>query len=403
MLSMQSRDHLSLICVCRQICGEARESFYRRPLTCRSQEELIYFVQTRPDGILQSITNIRLHLQEVESEAMQPFFARVSTGMSFAAGQHPYLVEIRQIVNALARLPNLTNLSLLSPPNPAQGAPSNLVLSGIMAKATSQYTTTLQRLRIDFDSCRLESLTACRELNSLQLVGFSETNAGHTAEILARLDSLERLIIIGPPRGLHMRQGHGHQSKIVQSIDHRVLARIQPLKHLVIKEAAEAKSGHVFLTTNMLGSIYDRHSESLRVLHISSSLAPDVAFTTFLEALLMMTPNIRELALTWPGMQVAFVECVPASVQRLSLLVTSYTDAQAFVDRLQAIQYRLPFLRHIRFEVVNGMHETCSAPAISSLSSPLPPPQPMDIDSQSLPKGGTMSFPFMLPIQNLCL
>lgn len=334
---------------------------------------------------------------------MQPFFARVSTGMSFAAGQHPYLVEIRQIVNALARLPNLTNLSLLSPPNPAQGAPSNLVLSGIMAKATSQYTTTLQRLRIDFDSCRLESLTACRELNSLQLVGFSETNAGHTAEILARLDSLERLIIIGPPRGLHMRQGHGHQSKIVQSIDHRVLARIQPLKHLVIKEAAEAKSGHVFLTTNMLGSIYDRHSESLRVLHISSSLAPDVAFTTFLEALLMMTPNIRELALTWPGMQVAFVECVPASVQRLSLLVTSYTDAQAFVDRLQAIQYRLPFLRHIRFEVVNGMHETCSAPAISSLSSPLPPPQPMDIDSQSLPKGGTMSFPFMLPIQNLCL
>lgn len=197
-----------------------------------------------------------------------------------------------------------------------------------------------------------------------------------------------------------MRQAHGHQSKIVQSIDHHVLNRIRPLKRLVIKEAADAKSGNVFLTTKMLASLYDRHNESLRSLHISSTLIIDPTFTTFLEALLMETPNIRELALTWPSMQVAFVECVPASVQNLTLLVYSPTEAQAFVDRLSAIRYRLPYLRHIRFEVKNALNETCNAAAMASLPPSIQPSPASNIEK---PSTDPFPFPFMLPIQNLCL
>ncbi|KAK5056008.1 hypothetical protein LTR84_012559 [Exophiala bonariae] len=261
---------------------------------------------------------------------------------------------------------------------------------------TSQYSK-LQRLRIDFEYCQLLSLTNCRELVSLQLAGFSETSALHTAEVLSGLNSLDSLSIIGPPRGLRIRPGPGDQSKIVQSIDHHVLNRIRPLKRLVIKEGADAKFGHVFLTTRMLGSLYDRHSQSLRMLYISSSLTPDTAFTTFLEVLLMEAPNIRELSLTWPSMQVAFVECVPASVQRLSLLVSSHTEAQAFVDRLQAIRYRLPYLRHIRFEVKNAHNGTGNAPVMAPFVLPSP------VDTIEKPPKYTIPFPFMLPIQNLCL
>lgn len=396
---MQSQDHLSLLCVCRQLYEEARESFYRRPLICRSQEELVRFVQTRPDELLQKITNIRLYLQEVESEVMQPFLARISVGDSVVTERHPYVVEKRRIINALARLPNITNFSLLSSHSLAQSAPSSSVLSGIIAMATSQYTT-LQKLRIDFYSCNLASLATCRELISLQLVGFSETNAVRTAEILSGLGSLDSLSIIGHRRELRMRQAHGHQSKIVQSIDHYVLNRIRPLKRLVIKEAADAKSGNVFLTTKMLASLYDRHNESLRALHISSTLILDPTFTTFLEALLMETPNIRELALTWPSMQVAFVECVPASVQNLTLLVYSPTEAQGFVDRLSAIRYRLPYLRHIRFEVKNALNETCNAAAMASLP---PSIQQSPVSNIEKPSTDPFPFPFMLPIQNLCL
>lgn len=394
MLALQWRDHSSLICVCKQIYGEARESFFRRPFTCRSQDDLIHFVRTRPKALLQSITNIRLHLQEIEVDVMQPFLAKISVGISTASHQHPYWVELNRITNALIRLPNIEDLSLLLPLDHAQSTTSSIIINGLLEWATARYTT-LHRLRVDFDSCQLDSLAVCRELQSLHLTGFSETNAEHAAEILGQLDLLESLTIIGPPRGLQMRQRYGHQSKIVQSINHRVLDRIRPLKRLVIKEAADPNCGGVFLTSRTLKGIYDRHLESLRVLHLSSSLTPDEVFTTFLEALLMATPNIRELALTWPDMQVAFVECVPASVQRLSLLVCSHPQAQMFVDRLQAIRYRLPFLKHIRFEVINGAHEATAAPSPS-------PSSPRDNDSLGLLKG-TSSLAFMLPIQHLSL
>lgn len=401
MLALQWCDHLSLICVCKQIYGEARESFFRRPLTCRSQDELIHFVRAQPRALLQSITNICLHLQEVDAEAMQPFLARISVGISNASDQHPYLIEINRITKALSGMPNIAELTLLPPFNLKQSVPSSTIVNGLLEWMTARYTT-LHRLRIDLDSFHLDSLAACKELQSLQLAGFSETDEAHAAEILSRLGSIKSLSLIGPPRGLQMMQRYGHQGKIVQSITHLVLDRIRPLKRLVIKEAPEANLGPIFLTSKALRSIYSHHRESLRVLHISSSLTLDPPFTTFLEALLMATPNIRELALTWPGMQVAFVECVPASVQRLSLVAHSGQEAQGFVDRLRAIQYRLPFLKSIRFEIINGMHGTATeAPGVTSLPPPFLPP-PLGADNQAQPKGAP-SLAFMLPIQHLHL
>ncbi|KEF59842.1 uncharacterized protein A1O9_04690, partial [Exophiala aquamarina CBS 119918] len=285
MLALQWRDHLSLICVCKQIYGEAKESFFCRPLTCRSQEELIHFVSNRPKGLLQMITNICLHLQEVDAEVMQPFLARISVGISNAPDQHPYLIEINRITSALSRMPNIAEFTLLPPLNLRQSVPSSTLVNGLLEWTTARYPT-LHRLRIDFDAFHLDSLAACRELHSLQLAGFSETDEARAAEILSLLGSIESLSLIGPPRGLQMRQSHGHQGKVIQSISHLVLDRIRPLKRLVIKEATKVSFGPIFLTSRTLRSIYDHHCESLRVLHISSSLTPDATFTTFLEALL---------------------------------------------------------------------------------------------------------------------
>ena len=399
MLALRWRDHLSLICVCKQIYAEARESFFRRPLTCRSQDELIRFVRTRPNVLLQSITNVRLHLQEVDSEVMQPFLARISVGMSNGPNQHPYLTEINRITRALSMMPSVTEFSLLPPFNFTQSVPSSTIVNALLEWMTARHTM-LHKLRIDFDSFHLDSLAICRDLQSLQLSGYSETDDVRAAEIFSRLGSIESLTVIGPPQGLQMRQRHGHQARIVQSITYRVLNHVRPLKRLVIKEAVEASSGPVFLTSKTLRSIYEHHCESLRMLHISSSLTPDAMFTTFLEALLMATPNIRELALTWPGMQVAFIECVPASVQRLTLLAHSRPDAQALVDHLRAIQYRLPFLKHIRFEIINAAHGTATGGL--SITPQLPPrlPPPFFTSNQEVPKDAP-PFGFMLPIQNL--
>jgi hypothetical protein len=108
----------------------------------------------------------------------------------------------------------------------------------------------------------------------------------------------------------------------------------------------------------MFKAIYDTHLDSLQELDISSTETPDQAFLQFLSAVLTSTKNIRDLRLTWPNLDVPFIDCVPASIQRLALAVSSNLEARVIVDRLRSIHYRLPYLKYIRFEVINGNAKT---------------------------------------------
>lgn len=353
MLAFDSADHLNLLCLSEEIYNEARESFFRRRLAFKSQAALIEFVNTQKDHILKSITNLNLRLEEVEPEVMQPFLASVVSGTPIPPQQHPYLVESNRIMKALAKMPGITQLSLLKPSDPSKNPPSSIVVTKILNCITVQYED-LRTLRLDIESCHIDCLGLFPNLKKLELTGFSETSSLRTADVLSKLKSLDELTIFGPPQGLQMRQRLGHQSRVVQSITHQVFEQIRPLKRLTINQVIDPQSeSGIFLSSMTMKALYEIHADSLEALTISSSEPPRPSFVEFLSAFLLATPSLRELRLTWPNMEPALFDSVPTSLTRLEWAVESPADAQALVDRLILMEYRLSYLRDIQFHIIN--------------------------------------------------
>ena len=357
MLDAECKDHLNLLCVNKQIYREGKEYFFRRPLRCRSQVDLIHFVSSRPKTLLGGMVSLHLVLEELDSHVMQPFLASAVSGTPTQTELHPYLVEINRIKCALERLPGLTSLALLKSSSPNKNTPSSIVTTSTLNWAAEKYSN-LRSMRIDIEACHLDSLAAFPELTTLRLTGFSETSSVRTAEVLGNLKNLEELHVVGPPQGLQIRQRHGHQIRIVQSVTHQVFERLNPLKRLTLIEVAEPRTeAGIFLSSKMLKALFDVHRESLRMLKISTSATPKPSFVAFLSAFLMATPSMQDLSLTWHNMEVEFVDCFPASIRRLELAVASQVAAQAIVDRLISISYRLRYLRRIKFCIINQVTE----------------------------------------------
>lgn len=165
-----------------------------------------------------------------------------------------------------------------------------------------------------------------------------------------------------------MSQQLRHQSKIAQSATHQLFEQISPLKHLTLTEVTDPKTQTgVFLTTRTLKALYEIHRKSLRTLDLCSMQTPSPAFTAFLSAFLMATPNLRHLRLAWPQIEAPFLDCLPPSLSRLELAVGCITEAQTVLDRLVAMSYRLRFLRDVQFELTNQQDCTPTEPVGFSL------------------------------------
>ncbi|KIX93617.1 uncharacterized protein Z520_10795 [Fonsecaea multimorphosa CBS 102226] len=351
MLAFKCQDHLNLLCVNKQVYGEARDSFFRRPLACNCQNDLVDFTNSWPEKVQQSISNLKLRLEEVEPQTVTPW-------MAGQAAQHPYLQEIHRITSALGKLPGVTYLSLLRPLDSGKNTPSSIVMTRVLNWIVEHYTK-LHVLKLDIEQCHISCLGSIKELQSLQFSGFSETSATRTAEVLSQLTSLESLSVTGPPPGLLMRQRHGYQTRIAQSVTHQVFQRIRPLKRLTLTQITDPKTGgDALLNLKTMEALYEFHRESLEVLKISSCRTPASAFIEFLSAFLLDTPKMQELSLTWPNTEITLVDFISSSIQRLEFAIDSTEQAKAIVDRLVLMQYRLRHLRRIKFNVINEMIET---------------------------------------------
>nr|KAK5442234.1 hypothetical protein LTR18_006087 [Exophiala xenobiotica] len=275
-------------------------------------------------------------------------------GTPMPAHQHPYLVEIDRITRALFMLPSVTRLALLRPSDTNKTTPTSIVVTGVL-KWAAQYYPKLQHLRVEIESCRLDSLSGFQELRSLHIPGCSESGSVRTADMLGRLGCLEELEICGPSSGLQLRQKHAaYQSKIVQSATHRVFEQVKPLKRLRLSEVAHLDGkASALLTPKTVKTMYEIHKDSLRILHISANDPPSEAFVAYISAFLIAAPDIQELRLMWPKMEVSFVDCLPNSVRQLEMATSSPEKAQAIVDRLAVMKYRLRVLQGLKFSIIN--------------------------------------------------
>jgi len=355
MLQLPARDHISLLCVCKQTFNEGKDQFYRRPLNCNSQDALDLFALGHALETLQQIKTLNVRFQEVDPAMMQPALALLVAGLPISSRQHPYFHEIEKVTRSLASMPTVRNLSILRPVDQLQNPPSRDFFESICSWVHENYRQ-LQSLSISVENNSLSFLRSLHNLRMLSFSGFSATQPEELLNILSQLGHLEELRIIGPPRGFHRRQRYGYRPRfVVQSFTDAVLHGMRPLKSLTICEVSVPTHDEPsFLTEDVLKALAMSHRDSLRELSVLSETPLDPSVDSLLRAFLTSTRTLTRLSVGWPEMDVSFFDNLPTTLRQLEVGISDVSFRQPVMDRLSPLDDRLRHLRVINF---NGFNE----------------------------------------------
>jgi hypothetical protein len=355
MLELPASDHISLLCVCRKVFQEGKEHFYRRPLSCDSQDALDLFARSHAPETLQQIKILNVRFREVGPAMMQSALALLVAGLPISSQQHPYFQEIEKVTRSLASMSNVKQLSILRPIERLQNPPSRDFFESVCSWIQMNYTQ-LQSLRISVENTSLRFLASLRNLRLVEFSGFSVTQPGEMLDILNHLQHLEELRIVGPHQGLRRWQRHGYQHRfLVQSFTASVLHGMRPLKSLTIYEVSVATQDEpTFLTKDVLKALYLTHRDSLCELSIFSETSLDPSVESLLRAFLMSTTTLVKLSVGWPDLDSSFLDDLPATLRHLAVTGPDLPSRQSITNRLRSLHNRLPDLRSINFAGFNG-------------------------------------------------
>jgi hypothetical protein len=348
MLQLPARDHISLLCVCKQTFSEGKDQFYRRPLNCNSQDALDLFALGHAPETLQEIKTLNVRFQEVDSTMMQPVLALLVAGLPISSRQHPYFHEIEKVTRSLASMPTVRNLSILRPVGQLQNPPSRDFFESICSWVHENYRQ-LQSLSISVENTSLGFLRCLRNLRMLSFSGFSATQPEELLNILSQLGHLEELKVIGPLHGFRRRQRYGYQHRfVVQSFTDAVLRGMRPLKSLTVCEVSVPTHDEPsFLTEDVLEALYMTHRDSLRELSVLSETPLDHSVDSLLRAFLMSTLMLTKLSVGWSEMDVSFFDSLPTTLRQLEVGISDISFRQPVMDRLNSLDDRLRHLRSI--------------------------------------------------------
>ena len=344
MLELPVNDHLSLLCVCRQIFNEGKDMFFRRPLNCDSQDALSTFTMTYSPKTVQSVTNLIVRFREVDPSVMQPALALLVAGLPISASQHP----------RLQLLSNVKYLSILRPAENTRNSPSRDFFLIILSSIQKNYTH-LEGLRLMIDNVSLSFMASLQNLRSLHFSGFSNTSPQEMLSIVKQFVVLDHLTIVGPPPGRRRSERYGyHHRTVVQTFTGDLLYGMRPLKSLAIYETADSPLDEpAFFTKDIFVAIYLGHRDSLRELHLISEKSQDPADLSVLSAFLLSTKTLRKLTIGWPSLDVAFLDNLPTCLEHLDVSVADPAAGQAALARLMQSEDRLTNLRCIRFNLMS--------------------------------------------------
>ena len=127
-------------------------------------------------------------------------------------------------------------------------------------------------------------------------------------EILANLVELSIVALTGHPRYFHCRDA---KKSVAESFRH-----VRPLRILSIEDSA-ATDQPAFLTVDMLQAIGKTHDHTLRTFCTSSVSQLDSAVMVQLAETVRTMSENQNPALTWPGIEAEFLDCLPSSTWSL--------------------------------------------------------------------------------------
>jgi hypothetical protein len=353
-LALCLADQLSLLITNHQVYDEGYNFVFRRPLTFSSRLRLQSFVNSHPPNVLGQVRSLTLRLGGLAPSEMESYLRNAIMGIPVCAGDHPYVLESESILFCLRMMPGLKRFSLL-PPRQRNRNPVPRELVQHLLTQMPQYWKQLESLSISTDLKSLAFLTDMPHLRSLQFSGCSDTESESAKLITQQMLCLQEIAIVGPSTAFLKRQKCSVQKGAILAITPDVLSNMQPLRRLTIRDLSPP-GNPTFFTKKMLMAIFDTHQTTLQSLCISSSSQPDIAVLGLLEAILIGLPVLRELQLEWSGIGKELVsEYLPPTLQSLTVAVENSAHAQDILNGLASASVRLPYLRDIRFNLIDSV------------------------------------------------
>ena len=372
-LGLPASDHIAFLCACKQIYVECHHFLFKRPLSCQSQAELQMFTGKYSSELLSNVTALDLRLEEVDVVYMQPFLSRLVQGLPARKyGHHPNVQEVQRIISSLGRLPNVQELKILPPTDPAKNSAPKMVVTQVLNWGSNHYQN-LKSLSLAVENMPLSCLNSMVNLHTLRFSGYSQTCPEDAMRVLAHAKSIRELVVIGPPRTYRWQQLAGQSHGIKQTITAEVIRQMIPLESLTLCELFDSSSEPAFFTKSMFAALFERHRESLRALHLASNATPDSTIHALIAGLLTSTPNLEDLTIGWAELPPNLIDSIPTSTRRLTLAVRSRTHADETLIGLMQIRHQLPHLTHIKLDLIDEAPANAAQKGRESLDPPRPP------------------------------
>jgi hypothetical protein len=255
-----------------------------------------------------------------------------------------YQSEAEKVVELLDRLPELTELSLLTPDSVRSYLYTDYYLA-VLRRATADLPH-LKAIKFHSDELPLHFVKAMSNLHKLAFTGYSRNSPMETSGMLSRLRHLEELEIILPTTpavfgGLELEA----TLPKTQSLTRQVLRDLRGLKGFTLKERKDPYSpSPVFCTSRFIKALDSTHRASLQRLSIDLDFAPDVSCQRALRSLCTFS-TLKHVDIVWPGMRGDLLNSLPRSMVTLR---TSPSFGRPPYWVLQVLQWKRSDLPNVK-------------------------------------------------------
>ncbi|KPI41232.1 uncharacterized protein AB675_8172 [Cyphellophora attinorum] len=300
-----------------------------------------------------------LALTDLDPDSMRPFLTRLLLTGHTKNVADPYTTEIQRLDKALSQLQALASITLARPYEPLANSAPLLLAEGVLDSIVN--LPNIIQLSLNIDNYYLDRVPNLHKLTHLRISGFSHSTPEGTELAFTRMSSLQELHI--HPSGNIMREPFFHcGGDPMQSITPRVIARMQPLRVLMIMDPPEAtKDKSPFLTTEMFDAIAVKHGPHLKRLTVGSLHVISGAAVDAMKSLLRATAQLIRLTLAFP--EAARRDIIEAAVTmnhltEMGILVVDQAEADVAFEQLEMAGQRGPLkaLREVTFLIPGDAH-----------------------------------------------
>ena len=356
-LDLPVKDHLALLCACREINAEGREFLFKRPLLITTEADLEMVMARHTAEMVQNINSLELRLERWNMYEIQGVLERDLGHSTTEAIRRYVLQQSSRLIASLSKLSNISEVSLRYPLDATTESSLGVVSSKIIYFVGSNYSR-LESLNVEVEKVCLNGCAFMTNLKSLRFSGFSKTDAEDMSAVLSQMKCLKELTVIGPGHMQRWQARSGVSPLLQQSVTPTVLRRTSPLRSLTLCETLQdGPMSHPFFNKDMFTAIHAGHRRTLRELHLASDRTPESSLLDAVSFLLESLPNVIHLSLAWPRFDPVTLEAISSSTVTLEVAADDAIHGCMLLHCLADNAFHLPQLRSVRLNVIQGLED----------------------------------------------